>query len=229
VTPRHDTAARRRQQLRKAAYETAGKYGFQALTVAGIARHAGISKGIVHHYFAGKEDLIEQTVRFAHAEFRKAVLDGLRKARSPSERLWSVIDGSFAASIFQPRYRRLWLSIFEAAKTNPRLARLCEIVDRRTITHVTMPLRQLVAPAEVEVKAYTIMALMDGCWFLSVAEPQITRAMALGIVANYLRTEVPGFDLSAAKIDDSSDLVSDPTIEKKVASGTRDARGGRKR
>jgi TetR/AcrR family transcriptional repressor of bet genes len=202
VTPRRDIAARRRQQLRKAAYELAGKHGLQALTTAGIARHAGISKGIVHHYFAGKEDLIEQTVRFAHAELSNAVLAGLRKARSPSERLWSVIDGNFAPAIFQPRYRKLWLSLFEVAKTNSRVARLLAIVDRRTITHVMQPLKLLVAPSEVEIKAFAIMALVDGCWFLSVEEPQITRPAALKIVANYLRTVVPNFDMSAAKIDE---------------------------
>jgi TetR/AcrR family transcriptional repressor of bet genes len=205
VTPRRDIASRRRQQLRKAAYELAGKHGLQALTTAAIAGHAGISKGIVHHYFAGKEDLIEQTARFAHAEFRNAVLVGLRKACSPSERLWSVIDGNFTAAIFQPRFRRLWLSLFEAAKTNSRVARLLAIVDRRTITHVTQPLRLLVAPTDVETKAFAIMALVDGCWFLSVEEPQITRSMALSIVADYLRAEIPNFDMSAAKIDDSPD------------------------
>ncbi len=124
MTDVHDTTALRRQELRQAAYEMAGKYGFEALTVAGIAKHAGLTKGNIHHYFESKEDLIEQTVRFAHAEFRKAVLERLRNACSPSERLWSVVDGNFAPEIFLLKFRRLWLSIFQAAKANPRLARL---------------------------------------------------------------------------------------------------------
>ena len=198
---RRDIRTRRREELRRAAYETAGKHGFQALTVAGIARRAGISKGIVHHYFAGKQDLIEHAVRFAHAQFRQAVLDQLRHASTPSERLWSVVAGNFAPAIFQPPFRRLWLSIFEAARTDPRLARLWGIVDRRTITNVHVALRYLVAPSEVETTAFSINALMDGCWFLAVDEPQITRSVALNLIAGHIRIAIPNFDMSAVKLD----------------------------
>ena len=201
MTPRRDIRTLRRDELRRAAYETAGKHGFQALTVAGIARRAGISKGIVHHYFIGKQDVIEQAVRFAHAEFRKAVADRLRRARTPSERLWSVVDGNFAPAIYQPSFRRLWLSIFEAARTDPRLARLCAIVDQRTLTNLTVALRALVPPADVETTALAITVLMDGCWFLAVDEPQITRSIALNLIANHIRIIIPAFDMSAVKID----------------------------
>ena len=205
MTPRRDIRTLRRDELRRAAYETAGKHGFQALTVAGIARRAGISKGIVHHYFTGKQDVIEHAVRFAHAQFRQAVLDQLRNANTPSERLWSVVAGNFAPAIFQPPFRRLWLSIFEAAKTDPRLARLCAIVDRRTLININMALRHLVPPSQVEATAFSIVALMDGCWFLAVDEPQITRSVALNLIAGHIRITIPNFDMSAVKLDSPSE------------------------
>ena len=191
----------RKQELLRAAYELGGAYGLNALTVESVARHAGSSKGIIHHYFVSKDDVIEQTVRYAHARFRQRVLDRLRWAVSPSERLWSVIAGNFAPDIYQAPFRRLWLSIFEAAKSNPRLARLCEIVDRRTVTHITMPLRQLVASSVVEPQAAALLGLMDGCWFLAAAEPEVTRKAALSVIAEYLRTHVPRFDMSVVKLD----------------------------
>jgi TetR/AcrR family transcriptional regulator, transcriptional repressor of bet genes len=200
MTPRRDIRTRRREELRRAAYETAGKHGFQALTVAGIARRAGISKGIVHHYFDSKQDVIEHAVRFAHAEYRKAVVSRLSKARSPSEKLWSIVEGTFAPAIFQPPYRRLWLSIFEAARTNPRLARLCAILDRRSVTNMRVVLRHLVPPSELEAIGLSIMALMDGCYLLAVDEPQITRSVALNLIANHIRIIIPSFDMSAVKL-----------------------------
>lgn len=195
----HDITILRRQELRQAAYEMAGEYGFAALTVAGIAEHVGITKGNIHHYFDSKEDLIEQAVRFAHAQFRAAVLERLRLATSPSERLWSVIEGTFAPEIFQPKIHRLWLSIFQAAKNQPRLARLLEIVDRRTITHIMMPLRQLVSPAQLETTGFGLMALMDGCWFLALSEPPITRKSALEMIAEHIRLTIPSFDMPVVK------------------------------
>lgn len=202
---RMDIRARRREELRRAAYETAGKHGFQALTVARIARRAGISKGIVHHYFSGKQDLIEQTVRFAHAEYRKEIVDRLRKAKSPSERLWSIVEGTFAPAIFQPPYRRLWLSIFEAARTDPRLARLCAILDQRSVTNMTVALRHLVPSAEVETVGLSIAALMDGCYLLAVDEPEITRSVALNLIAGHIQITIPNFDMSAVKLDSPSE------------------------
>jgi TetR/AcrR family transcriptional repressor of bet genes len=201
MTPRHDIRARRREELRRAAYETAGKYGFHALTLTRVARRAGVSKGIVHHYFVDKQDLIEQTVRFAHAEYRKEVVDRLRKASSPSEKLWSIVDGTFAPAIFQPPYRRLWLSIFEAAKTDPRLARLCAVLDRRSVTNMTVVLRHLVPPSEVETVCLSIMAVMDGCYLLAIDEPQITRSVALNLIASQIRIIIPNFDMSAVKVE----------------------------
>jgi TetR/AcrR family transcriptional regulator, transcriptional repressor of bet genes len=200
VTAKRDIGTRRREELRRAAYETAGKYGFQALTLARIARRAGISKGNVHHYFLDKQDLIEQTVRFAHAEYRKEVIDRLRKARSPSERLWSIVEGTFAPALFQPPYRRLWLSIFEAARIDPRLARLCAVLDRRSVTNMTVALRHLVPASEVETVGLSIMAIMDGCYLLAVDEPQITRLVALKLIASHIRIIIPNFDMSAVKL-----------------------------
>jgi TetR/AcrR family transcriptional repressor of bet genes len=202
MTANNKVSARRWQELRQAAYEMAGEHGFGALTVAGIAEHAGITKGNIHHYFNGKEDLIEHAVRFAHAQYRKAVVERLREAKSPSQRLWSVVDGNFSPEIFQLKYRRLWLSIFHAAKTNARLARLCEIVDRRTIMHITRPLRELVPPSELDTKAFAIMSLIDGCWFLAVSEPKVTRHAALEIIADYVRANIPAFDMAVVKLSD---------------------------
>jgi TetR/AcrR family transcriptional regulator, transcriptional repressor of bet genes len=195
----HEGTTLRRQELRQAAYEMAGEFGFAVLTVAGIAQHIGLTKGNIHHYFDSKEDLIEQAVRFAHAQFRNAVIERLRKANSPSERLWSVIDGNFAPEIFRANIRRLWLSIFQAAKGSPRLARLLQIVDRRTITHTMNPLRQLVPLSQLETTALGIMALMDGCWFLAVSEPQITRKLALEMIAEHICLNIPAFDRAVLK------------------------------
>jgi TetR/AcrR family transcriptional regulator, transcriptional repressor of bet genes len=196
----YDITTQRREELRQAAYEMAGKYGFAALTVAGISEHVGLTKGNIHHYFDSKEDLIEHAVRFAHAQFRKAVLERLRLANSPGERLWSVIEGTFAPEIFQPQIHRLWLSIFQAAKSNPRLARLLEIVDRRTITHVMSPLRQLVSTERLETTAFGLMALMDGCWFLALSQPPIARKAALEMIAAHIRVTIPSFDMSVVKL-----------------------------
>jgi TetR/AcrR family transcriptional repressor of bet genes len=187
----------RREELRRVAYEMAGQYGFQALTIEKIAQRAGISKGIIHHYFSNKDELVEHTVRYAHAIFQKGVRDRLKLARTPSERLWSVVDAYFTSEVFQPRYHRLWMSFFDESRKNPRLARLYEILDRRLDAHVFMAMRHLVPVSDLVVTATSILGLLDGFWLLAVSDTRFTAELALSNIAEYLRVHVPNFDMSA--------------------------------
>jgi hypothetical protein len=57
----------------------------------------------------------------------------------------------------------------------------------------------------VEAKAFAVIALMDGCWFLAVDEPQITRSVALNLIASHIRITIPKFDMSAVKLDSPSE------------------------
>jgi TetR/AcrR family transcriptional repressor of bet genes len=111
-----------------------------------------------------------------------------------------VIDANFAPEIFEPRYRLLWLSIFEMAKADPHLARLSEIADARTISHITAPLRHLLDPSGIEIVALSIMSLMDGLWFMAATESGVTRKLALSIIADYVRARVPDFDMSIVNL-----------------------------
>ena len=44
------------------------------------------------------------------------------------------------------------------------------------------------------------MAVMDGCYLLAVDEPQITRLVALKLIASHIRIIIPNFDMSAVKL-----------------------------
>jgi AcrR family transcriptional regulator len=57
------SADERREQLFAAAVEVLAEGGFQAATADAIARRAGVSKGLLWHYFDDRDDLLEQTAR----------------------------------------------------------------------------------------------------------------------------------------------------------------------
>jgi TetR/AcrR family transcriptional repressor of bet genes len=190
----------RRLELQKAAYQVARKHGFHSITVEQIARRAGTSKGIVHHYFKNKKQLIEYAVRYAHRVYRNAIVSRLKEARTPSERLWSIIDGTFDPDQFGPEICRLWLTIFDELKHDRKLARLVAILDKRSISLTLSAVKELVDAHEVNDKAYTIMGLMDGLWILSATDPEITRETALRDIGTYIVRNLPRFDPSAVKL-----------------------------
>ena len=55
----------RRRELRRAACEVLQKEGLAGATLEKVATHAGASKGIVLHYFASKQELVEHAMREA--------------------------------------------------------------------------------------------------------------------------------------------------------------------
>ena len=68
--PKLGMAPIRRKQLVAAAIAVIHEDGFARATVARIARRAGVSSGIVHHYFADKDDLLLSTMRSLLADLR---------------------------------------------------------------------------------------------------------------------------------------------------------------
>jgi TetR/AcrR family fatty acid metabolism transcriptional regulator len=68
MAARADRQADRRQQILAAAVKVFATKGFHASRVGDIAEEAGIAYGLVYHYFASKEDLLETIFRTTWTE-----------------------------------------------------------------------------------------------------------------------------------------------------------------
>ena len=68
MAARADRQADRRQQILAAAVKVFAEKGFHASRVGDIAEEAGIAYGLVYHYFASKEDLLETIFRTTWTE-----------------------------------------------------------------------------------------------------------------------------------------------------------------
>lgn len=67
----------RRRQLIDATLEAINEVGMHDATIAQIARRAGVSTGIISHYFRDKNGLLEATMRDITSQLRDAVLNRL--------------------------------------------------------------------------------------------------------------------------------------------------------
>ncbi len=67
----------RRRQLIDATLEAINEVGMHVATIAQIARRAGVSTGIISHYFRDKNGLLEATMRDITSQLRDAVLNRL--------------------------------------------------------------------------------------------------------------------------------------------------------
>jgi|RhiMetdeSRZDD1v2_1073273.scaffolds.fasta_scaffold54009_3 TetR/AcrR family transcriptional regulator, transcriptional repressor of bet genes len=190
---RKSLMALRRREFQKAAYDVAYAYGFSGLTVERVTREAGTSKGVIHHYFDSKHQLIEYATRYAHGILAKAARRNLTKAKTPSERLWAIIDANFLPEILTPPFFRLW---FEALD-NQRLLYLVAILERRMRSNLIFALKQLGRAKDAGDLAYSIMNMYDGFWALASVEVSLTRDLLLESIAGYVKDLVPSFDMRA--------------------------------
>jgi TetR/AcrR family transcriptional regulator, transcriptional repressor of bet genes len=65
----------RRQQLIDATLAAVNELGFAESSISQIAQRAGVSTGIISHYFGGKNGLIEATMRYLLQQLGKSVAE----------------------------------------------------------------------------------------------------------------------------------------------------------
>ena len=78
----------RKQQLIDATMASIAELGLQNTTIISISRRAGMSSGIISHYFGGKQGLIEAALRYLLDHLGKELRERMaRTDGSPEQRL----------------------------------------------------------------------------------------------------------------------------------------------
>src|SRR5690349_13188894 len=154
----------RRQQLIEATITSISRYGLADATVQRISREAGVSSGIIHHYFGGKDELLEATMRRLLQLLREDAVARLAAAPTHEARLQAIIDSNFAASQFQGDVITAWLAFWAEVPHVPALARLQRVNARRMRSNLLHSLRHLLPRDAAERTARGLAALIDGLW-----------------------------------------------------------------
>jgi TetR/AcrR family transcriptional regulator, transcriptional repressor of bet genes len=180
--PKVGMAPIRRKQLVEAAIAVIHEEGFSHATVARIARRAGVSSGMVHHYFKDKDELLFATMRHLLADLRTDTVAKLAFATCPRDRIFAIIDASFGDAQFDEGVFSAWLALYGGARQSGRLRRIVEIYHRRLNSSLLHDLRKLVDEAQARRLAEGIAAMIDGLWLRYALtgkprDPEIPRAM----------------------------------------------------
>ena len=120
----------RRQAVVEATIAEIGRAGSLDVTVNQIARRAGISSALAHHYFGNKAQIFLAAMRHILGEFGAEVRRELAAAQ-PDERAEAIIRASFAPSSFAPETIGAWMTFYVLAQTDSQALRLWRIYQRR--------------------------------------------------------------------------------------------------
>ena len=161
----------RRRQLIDATIASIHEIGFAESSLSRISAKAGVSTGIVHHYFEDKADLLEATLRQLGDRLRDAVVERLKQTNSPVERLLAVIDGNIGPDQFTPQGVSAWLAFWAQVPKNVRLARVQNIVISRLHDNLVHALK-LMGRRDADDIARVTAALIDGLWLRAALSAQ---------------------------------------------------------
>jgi TetR/AcrR family transcriptional repressor of bet genes len=186
--PRASIEQIRRRELTEAAYEILQESGIAGTTLVKVAERAGMSKGMVLHYFRDKDDLLEAVMRLANALLRDEVVREMRRAVSDRDRIAAIVAANFSAAFFKPEICNAWLSLCAEVPRNREFSRIQRVIHSRMRSNLISPLRALLPADAVEPAAIGITAMIDGLWLrFGLSLGGLTREQALTEMDRYMR------------------------------------------
>jgi betaine-aldehyde dehydrogenase len=182
----------RRRQLIEATIDTMAAEGFAATTLALIGQRAGVSPGLIAHYFEDKDGLLEATLRSMAARLALGLSRRLSAARSARERVQAVVEATLAPEEFDARTCNVWLAFWGQVIHSARLKRIQRVYHGRLISNLRHGLKQLVPASEAGDVALALAAMIDGLWLRAAlsspneADSRAARAMATAFIDHEL-------------------------------------------
>jgi betaine-aldehyde dehydrogenase len=187
----------RRRQLIEVTIDSLAELGFVGTTLAQIAARAGVSAGLVAHYFDDKDGLLEAAFRSLARRVASQVRARLSLVSTPRGRIQAVIDANLAPEEFDQRTGSAWLAFWGQLLHVERLKRIQAAYQRRMLSNLLNSLRKLVAPEEAHSLAEMIAAMIDGVWLRAAlsgwreANSESARAMLTAFVDGRLALSLP--------------------------------------
>lgn len=190
----------RRRMLVQAAMECLAREGIQGFTIDRICKQAGVSRGLINHYFDSKDDLLVEVYRgslYKMVSTRVAQISepGPAEDITPDARLAAIIDATFTPDFFSRADLRVWLALWGEIASN---ATLRDVHRELYGTYRRAIAREIGLIAEargIELNAdklaLSFLALVDGLWLEwclddTAIAPEETRAAALAMLEAHL-------------------------------------------
>ena len=180
----------RKDALVKATIVEIGRAGSLDVTVSQIAKRAGMSPALAHHYFGSKEDMFLAAMRHILTLYGAEVRGALAAAKGADGRIRAILSASFSPGNFRREAVGAWLNFWVLAQTAPEAKRLLAIYQGRLRSNLVIALRPLAGDAAPRIGA-GLGALIDGLYLrevLKTGAPDGAAAVAMALA--YLNAEL---------------------------------------
>lgn len=162
-----ESADTRRDALVAACARCLAKYGAHGTSVRAISMEAGVSPGLLRHYFDGIDALVAETYRATGARVAAALHAAVETVSrdDPRGRLLAFVTASFREPIADPELLSTWLAFWSLSRSNQAIGQIHDEIyaeNRRDMERLIAACPN--APADPRLMAVALTALVDGLW-----------------------------------------------------------------
>lgn len=159
----------RRQQLIDATIVVLARKGYSALTVADVAKTAGLSVGIINFHFESKEKLLASCLSHLAEEYYRNWQAALAvPGASIAEKLQLIVLGDFNDKIFTPDKLAAWIAFWGETQGRPIYVEICSDYDEERARIVGGLCEKIIKDGGYKLVPSTVMraleSLGDGLW-----------------------------------------------------------------
>jgi TetR/AcrR family transcriptional repressor of bet genes len=200
---RRESEERRRDDLIAAALQLVAEGGAQAATVRAIADRAGVTPGLIRHYFQTKDDLtraayqrlMEQMIADSFGVLAEAPAD-------PAARLAAFVVASVSPPVVDPVAVGLWAGFLHDVRRDPAMREVHSATYlgfRDRLQSLIAALPRTATPDQLRREAIACNAVIDGLWLEGSILPEAFGAdeiasIALASVGLILQIDFPSLD-----------------------------------
>ena len=175
----------RRKEIIEGFFKVVSEKGFVNASIREITDAAGVSKGILHHYFVNKEAMVlgvmEHVVTTYMAEFQK----GFSEYDTAVDRMKFVFSWFFDLDRFDLEFSRAWMEFWVLAKTHPAVSDALQECYKAVKDVIAGIIRDGIRSGEFRkvnpaVTASMILGSLEGGTMLWVVDTKATPMKAMG-------------------------------------------------
>ena len=169
----------RRRRLLELGAELFTRHAYDEISMAQIAREAGISKALLYHYFPSKQDYFVATLASGAEELRERVEPD--PSLPPAEALTGAVDAYLG---WIEDNADAYAKLLQSAATVPEVRELVEGVRTATVDRILAGLGATEPAARTAVRGW--LWFMDGACLDWIAHRDLERAQLLGLLLGTL-------------------------------------------
>lgn len=166
--------AERRRDLIAATLDVIAEQGLRAATVRQISARAGVTGGLIRHYFSSKDQMVQAAYRELMQDMLKSVEAAAETGGDARERLRNFIAGNLSQSVTNGRTVSLWAAFIGHIHVEADFASIHREYYLAFLAMLETVIRTYLADsgrtletADLRARAIAINGLIDGLWLES--------------------------------------------------------------